>query len=100
MNIGKEASSYLFTYIHNGENKMTDLERFISENKPAGPGRYKQYETDILYLLASKRSAKDIKEFLDSKHIAPVSMATVYSYVRKLKENYDIDSIRVEDETN
>ncbi len=77
---------------------MTDLERFMSENKPEGPRRYKQYETDILYLLASKHSAKDIKEFLDSKHIAPVGMSTVYRYIRKLKRNYDIASIRVEDE--
>jgi len=79
---------------------MTDLERFMSKNKPEGPGRYKQYETDILYFLASNHSAKDVKEFFDSKHIAPVSMATVYRYIRKLKQDYDIASIRISNETD
>lgn len=79
---------------------MTKLELFMRDNKPAGNKRYKKFETDILYLLASKSSAKEIKEFLDSKHIAPVSMTTIRRYIRKLKQDYDIASIRVNDESN
>jgi len=75
---------------------MTNLELWMSKNKPAGNGRHKIYEAEVLALLATNRSSKDIKEFLDSQHIAPVGINTVRRYIRQLKQNYDIASIRVE----
>lgn len=77
---------------------MTDLELWMSKNKPNGNGRYKRFEAEVLELLVANNSAKEIKEFLDSQHIAPVSINTVRRYIRELKQKYKIDSIRVNDE--
>jgi len=77
---------------------MTSLELFMKENKPNGNGRHKRFEAEVLELLVANSSAKKIKEFLDSQYIAPVSINTVRRYIRQLKQDYKIDSIKASDE--